>query len=166
MSKEIKLTKGQVAIVDDEDYIKINQYKWCVYKKYNGKYYAKRGIKVNKKSKSILMHRQILDYPDTEEIDHINGNGLDNRKENIRICNRSQNKGNVNKYSNNLSGYKGVCWCKVKKRWRVTIQYIGKQTYLGYFDDIIEAAKIYDKKARELFGKFAKTNFIDISDWT
>jgi hypothetical protein len=150
--KTIKLTLGKVAIVDNDDFDKLNQWKWnCV----NG--YAARLVsrKLGKRV-MIYMHREILGTPDGMECDHINSNRLDNRKQNLRICNRSQNQANRSKSSNNTSGYKGVNWHKVNQKWRAKIKINGRSKYLGCFTDIEDAAKAYEKAAIEYFGEFAR----------
>lgn len=161
--KNIDLTKGKVAIVDDEDYEWLSQWNW----KYIS-LYAARPIKFNGKYKQMYMHREImgLEIDDPREVDHRKntGNidyGLDNRKENLRICDTTQNQGNGKIRKDNTSGYRGVSWQKPLSKWRTHIRYRGITYNLGYFYDIIAAAKAYDKKAKELFGEFANLNFPD-----
>lgn len=165
--KEIQLTQNKVVLVDDEDFAYLNQYKWRVLKGRNT-FYAMRHKFINGKDTNVYMHREImgLNKYNNLQIDHRDHNGLNNQKYNLRKCNNIQNGGNQNKQYNNTSGYKEVFWHKHSKKWRVQIMNGNKIYYGGYFKDVIEAAKAYDKKARELFGEFAKTNFINISDWT
>jgi hypothetical protein len=153
MIKEIKLTQGKVAIVDDEDYAWLNQWKWC----YSTAGYAIRAIRINGKRKTIFMHRIILKTPNDLFTDHINRNKLDNRRENLRICTASQNKANQSAQHNNTSGKKGVTWQKDIQRWKAQINFKQKIIYLGDFKDIEEAARAYAKKSFELFGEFAST---------
>ena len=161
MVKEIQLTQGKVALVDDEDFEELNKYKWCAHKPGTAStYYAMRAISViingKRKQKMIDMHRQILGFP-KGMIDHINRNGLDNRKKNLRICTRSTNRLNSKIRKDNKSGFRGVCWYKQTKKW---VAHIAQpRITIGYFDDVIEAAKAYDKKAIELYGDFAQLNF-------
>ncbi len=166
--KEIHLTQGKVALVDDEDYELLNKYKWCA-KKDRNIFYTTRGItiqsqnkakNIKQKTKIIRMHRLIMKgkLKSNKEIDHINGNSLDNRRCNLRIVTRSQNNMNQKK-TRGTSKYKGVSWHKNNKKWRSQIRLNGKQMYLGLFDNEAEAAKAYDKRAKELFGEFAKPNF-------
>lgn len=151
--KEIKLTKGKIAIVDDEDFEWISQFRWHYM---NAGYAARREWNKNDKTSTIvLMHRKILNTPVGMDTDHINGNRLDNRKINLRICTRSQNNLNKIREKRNKSGYKGVVWIPEKKLWKVHVA--GR--YVGKFKNIIDAAMAYDKKAKEIFGEFAKTNF-------
>ena len=105
------------------------------------------------------MHRLILKAEKGQVCDHINHNGLDNRRKNLRLCTNSQNFGNQRKRPNKSSIYKGVCFYKRDSKWQVGIECNYKKYYLGRFDNEIEAAKVYDKKAAELFGEFAYTNF-------
>ena len=92
-------------------------------------------------------------------IDHINHNGLDNRRENLRICTNAENNRHRRKPKNNTSGYKGVCWDKSKKKWRARIEKDNKNIHIGYYNILEEAARAYDAKAKELFGKYAQLNF-------
>lgn len=157
--KFIPLTQGRMAIVDDKDYEWLNQWKWYVYKKRHT-YYAVR-MTGFRPQKQIFMHRLILNPPDGFESDHINHNGLDNRRANLRACTRSQNQQNKKAKLGVTSQYKGVHYRlgKLKKHWIAQIQINKKSIYLGYFKNEIAAAKAYDSKAVELFGDFAYLNF-------
>ena len=152
--KRIPLTQGHYAIVDDEDYEIISQYKWCI-ENSNSRQYAFRKYK---RTQTIKMHHCIVGYPICNlEIDHINGDGLDNRKENLRFCTHQENCRNRQPNKIGHSVYKGVSWFKGK--WVATI-YTGKDhQYIGRFKAATDAAKAYDKKAKELFGEFAYLNF-------
>ena len=153
MSKNIELTKGKVAIVDDDDYEFLSQWKWGYY----GQYAARRDYISKKERKLIMMHRLINHTPDGLFTDHINGDPLDNRKENLRNCTISENGGNRKKTKNPTSSkYKGVRWRK--NRWECSIKYRNKRIYLGRFENEINAAKQYDKIAKQLFGEFANLN--------
>lgn len=105
------------------------------------------------------LHRLLL--PDAEFVDHINGNGLDNRRSNLRLCTRSENARNSRKPSNNSSGYKGVSWHKRTKKWRADIRNENRQRSLGSFDNALDAAHAYDRAARVMHGEFARLNFPD-----
>jgi hypothetical protein len=147
------------ALVDDEDYNKLSKYKWHYERGYARRSQYIGGGRKNTKIKHIRMHQDILGK--AEHIDHINHNGLDNRKENLRKCTRSQNFANRKKYANNKSGYKGVS--KHGDKWQADIQINGKGKYLGIFKTKEEAAIAYNTAAKSLFGKFAYLNVIDKS---
>lgn len=156
--KEVSLTQNKTSLVDDEDYELVSKYKWCASKDHNrDKYYAKSRNKEGDWHKSVLMHRLIIDVSPEQQVDHINGNGLDNRKENLRICNSSENQQNSS-CARGKSKYKGVTWNKNENLWLVRIMYKGKRLFLGYYKNEIEAAKIYDKAALKYFGEFANIN--------
>lgn len=163
MSKRIKLTQGQYAIVDDEDFDELNKHKWYAQYAHCIKgYYAVRHIRFKngkQRQKLIQMHRVIMNAPKGMQVDHKNHNTLDNCKQNLRICNHSQNQHNRKLHKNTSSRYKGVCWNKEMEKWRTSIRVSGESIFLGYFDSEEKAGKVYDKKARELFGEFALTNF-------
>ena len=161
--KEIKLTQGKVAIVDDEDFEYLDQWKW--YAKKNPRsdtYYAARSISFyvdgKRKQGTKYMHKEILDAPRGMEVDHENHNGLDNQKSNIRICTQSQNQRNRLKYKNNTRGYKGVS--SLRKYIVAQIFVDGKNKWLGYFKTPELAAKAYNKAAIKYFGEFAQLNEI------
>lgn len=159
MSKQIPLTQGKFAIVDDKNYEWLNQWKWHAAKR-GCTFYAERVTSRRLgKQKSISMHREILNVSKGQEADHINHNGLDNRELNLRIVTRTQNMQNRRLLTRGTSPYKGVCWNKRARKWYGCIQSNGKWIYLGTYDNEIEAAKTYDRKAKELFGEFAQTNF-------
>jgi len=109
----------------------------------------------------MMMHREVLKVPDYLLVDHINHNGLDNRKANLRPATKTQNGRNRRKVNIQRcrSRYKGPCWYGRKKKWGVKIMVDGKSIFLGYFDDEIDAAKAYDTAAKKYFGDFASLNF-------
>lgn len=158
----IPLTHDKFAIVDAEDYKWLNQWKW----NYHSAGYAVRGKYggiVNGKSKSItiLMHRVIMGCSLGQEIDHINGNRLDNSRSNLRVCSSSQNKQNqIRRSKNKTSKYKGVCWFKPTQQWRAEITVNKVTRGLGYFDNEDNAATAYNEAARKDFGEFAQLNSI------
>ena len=155
--KRIPLTQGQFAIVDNEDYERLKKYKWYAVKNRNT-FYAVRSIKKGNKWTLRKIHLDIITVPLGFQVDHINRNGLDNRKVNLRICTLAQNVRN-RKTPIHSSKYKGVSWFKITKKWRAYIY--SKDTFisLGYFRNEAEAAKAYDRKAKILFGEYACTNF-------
>jgi len=100
-----------------------------------------------------------MDTPGNMDVDHANGNGLDNRRSNLRLCTTSENIQNQRPRKSGTSKYKGVGWFVRDSNWRVRIKVGDKQIHIGYFADEVEAAKAYDKMARQHFGAFARTNF-------
>lgn len=162
--KTIELTKGKIALVDDEDFERVSKLKWypvcgaryasTVLYRYLGKYKYQH---IN-----IRLHRFImgLTQRDIMDVDHINHNGLDNRKTNLRICSRSQNSANSRLSKDSTSGFKGVYWHAPRRKWRARICKDGKRINLGTFADKKDAALAYNNKAMELFGEFACLNKI------
>jgi hypothetical protein len=155
--KPIPLPRNKVAIVDDEDFEKMSKYIWFT-SKGRHTYYAIR-TNFNPPPKFFRMHREILNAPPNSIVDHINGLGLNNTRDNLRQCTTGENRCNQRKYSDNTSGFKGVTFNKEMKKFRALIRYKRKLYHLGYFKSAREAANVYDKKAKELHGKFARTNF-------
>jgi hypothetical protein len=158
MPKEIQLTQGQVALVDDWRYDELNQYKWyAAWDGTTGSFYARRAGRLFAKRTAIMMHAVVARTPRGMYTDHINHNTLDNRHDNLRICTNSQNQHNRGKHSDNTSGYKGVF--RNGRGWMARIVTDRKITYLGTFKTEIEAARAYDEAAKRLHGKFAALNF-------
>jgi len=168
--KKIKLkTKTEkpiYAIVDDEDFEELSKYSWFLKtdKKWEHNRYAIRFevfmIDGKRKTKSFRMHREILNVPIGILVDHRNGNGLDNRRKNIRSCNFSENSQSCRSHRRNkTSKYKGVYWKKRDQKWMVRVSFKGKNIYLGLFDSEREAARIHDAGAKLSYGDFAILNF-------
>ncbi len=151
--KYIPLGHEQFAVVDAADFDWLNRYTWHL-KGSNGAYYAYR----NARGKRIFMHREIMQTPPGEVVDHKNHKPLYNRRDNLRNCNRVQNRCNQ-RSPGNQSGFVGVY--PYGKRWLARINSGGKTLYREVFDDKVEAAKARDRKAYELFGAFAYLNFPD-----
>ena len=149
----IPLSQGLFALVDGDDYEWLMQWKWHAHQGRKS-FYAAR----NESGGMVLMHRQILNAPIGMETDHIYHNGLDNRRDNIRLCTPSQNQANQNRRGG-TSVHKGVSWREGKNIWRAQIECNRKVLHIGSYHNELDAAKAYDKKAKELFGDFAYLNF-------
>lgn len=149
--KLISLTKGRYAIVDDEDYEWLNQWKWQC----DSKGYARGRINGIPQK----MHRLINQTPTAMQTDHINGNKLDNRKENLRSCNQMESMRNRAKWANTTSRYKGVSLYREAKKWTAYIRVNKKKIHIGLFENEHYAALAYDLWATDIFGEFARLNF-------
>jgi hypothetical protein len=156
---EIPLTQGQVALVDADDFPRVNALRW--YAKWsNGKtFYACRKERVDGKQRLVLLHRFIMGEPEGMHIDHWNGVTLDCRKKNLRVATAADNCRNRGRQANNTTGFKGVSLMKETGVFRADIELHGRQRYLGLFKASEEAAKAYDRAARRYFGEFARLNF-------
>lgn len=158
-TKEIPLTQGKVAIVDAADYEWLIQWKWHIENQGHICYAVRCLWLGNNKSTTIKMHREILGAKPGSTVDHRDGDGLNNTRENLRICTQAENVRNKRMRSDNTSGYKGVWWRKNRSRWTATIDVDGVRTWLGSFLTAEDAARAYDAAAKELHGEFAKLNF-------
>jgi hypothetical protein len=159
--KEIQLTQGKVTVVDDEDYDILIAYRWYALNPYDNLWYAIRSaIHPIKGTKTTSrMHREIMRVTSTQEIDHINGDGLDNRRMNLRIVTRLRNQWNSRSEARSTSIYKGVSWDNTRSKWCAKIRVYGRLRHLGYFVDETMAAIAYDKAAKQNFGEYARLNF-------
>jgi hypothetical protein len=157
----IPLTQGIIALVDIDDYERISRFDWYAYKNRNT-FYAGRNVPgISKAQDMVLMHREILGLSrgDGIKVDHRNRNGLDNRRENLRVASTSINNHNRRIQSNNTSGYRGVSWHKDAKKWSAGVTINGKWRYLGLHNDIISAAKTRDLETIKIYGKDSVLNF-------
>jgi hypothetical protein len=153
----VALTQGRVALVDRADLETIAEHRWYAARQHRT-WYAQRIIHLPDGSRtSLKMHRLI--FPGSEQVDHVNGNGLDNRNANLRGATAAENNHNACKRLDNTSGFKGVYWNTRDRRWRARIEVSGRKIHLGCHDDLEEAARAYDAAARERFGAFASLNF-------
>ena len=146
--KLIPLSQEKYAKVDDEDFSRVNQFKWC-YTRSHGASYRRHG-------KGMMMHRFILDAPKYLEVDHINGDHTDNRRSNLRFCTHAENMRNSKMRRGNKTGYKGVYLNG--RRWAARLQFNGKTIHFGQFNTKEEAAEAYNKGAKIYFGEFARLN--------
>lgn len=175
--KELSLTNGMIALVDDEDFDGLSGFNWYGHvfrNKHSSKIYATRHRLLSEPfgTKMIKMHREILKAPSNIMIDHKNGDGLDNRKENLRVCTPGQNKMNANKhakYAGKRTGskYKGVHFSskggssgRKFSVWVARIQIEGVRIFLGCFEHEVDAGLAYNEAAVKYFGEFAKLNKI------
>lgn len=152
---KIILTKKKEKIyVDDNQYEKLSKFKWYIVNDDSGNKYARRNGGKYPHQTAILMHREIMDPTKELQVDHIDGNGLNNQKHNLRICTNSQNAANLHRNKRNTSGYKGVSWNIGAKKWCAEIKCNGKKYNLGYFTNPKLAHERYLEKAKEVFGKY------------
>ena|ERR1019366_6726036 len=163
--REIILTQGKVALVDEEDFERVNQYAWHTFvDTKNGRNYAIRRMPISDKNPKKVqnMHRFILGITDPKvQVDHIGSgieSGLDNRRSNLRIATCAENQRNRGKQKNNTSGFKGVHWNKSHGQYHARTIHNGKEISGGYFDDPREAAAKYNELAKKYHGEFAFFN--------
>ena len=151
----LALTQGAYALIDESDYAAASKFNWQL---------ATIGYAIGwipdatGTRRRTLLHRWLIGEP-TDEVDHINQNRLDCRRCNLRLATHAENAWNGTLRSTNTSGFRGVFWHPRLKKWRARITWQGRGIHIGVFTDITEAARAYDAKARELFGKFAALNF-------
>lgn len=163
--KEIQLSMGKVALIDDEDFELVCQYNWSILsgsKMGKDKFYAKAHIKKQKPYRKILMHRLIMGlcFGHNLTVDHIDGDGLNNRRSNLRVCTMNENSKNRPIPKANSSGFKGVSWDKSRDMWESYIKVEYKKIHLGRYKDILQAASAYNDAAIKYFGEFARLNII------
>jgi len=158
--KLILLTKGMEAMVDDEDFDFLMQWRWFAWTPGYSTFYARKTCKVVPGVHS-RMHREVMGrYHNVwgSILDHIDGNGLNNCKSNLRFCTHAENSRNAGPNALNKSGIKGVCWHVRSKKYIATISLNRKLIHIGYFTDPIEAAKAYNEAAIKYHGEFARLN--------
>lgn len=154
--KTIPISRGKQALVDDQDYAALSPFKWTAQRrKYT--FHAAR----YEGKKYVYMHRLIMQAETGVEIDHKDGNGLNNQRDNLRNATRSQNvRGFRGGRINKTSKYRGVYFQRNANKWRASIKLEDKRLHLGLFESEFSAALAYDKKCRKLFGPFASPNFL------
>jgi hypothetical protein len=152
--KKMTLTDGQIALIDDEDYDLVIGYNWRSLRGRNGCVY----VRAKRKGKTILLHRLVMDPAEGQFVDHRNGNGLDNRRSNLRLATPSQNQGNKTARWG-CSAYRGVTRRKRGRKWQAVIRIGSVIKPLGSFDSEEDAARAYDAAALAHWGEFAALNF-------
>lgn len=155
--KTIPLSKGFVAEVDDDVFDELMNYKWWVQKTKHRRYAVTDVSRLSSRT-FVYMHRVIARATHDLVVDHVDGDGLNNQRRNLRCCATHDNLANSAKRSDNTSGYKGVYWSKQNKKWMVMHMYKRQRLYLGCFNDPKEAAIAYDRSLEQRCGRFAKTN--------
>ncbi len=156
--KQITLTKGQTTCVDDTDYDRLLGIgRWSC----NNKGYAVHYTTVSGEMLVLYMHRIILDAPAGMVVDHINGDRLDNRRDNLRLGTISQNNANRQHYSTSEAPFKGLSWNRGK--WQVRIGVNGRRVYLGRYASPTTAALMYDAAARHFYPEFNRCNFPEVT---
>lgn len=151
----VTLTKGYVAVIDAADFAKVSQHLWQAVTNRSGGVYARTTIE----GRSLSLHRLILGVPESVNVDHKDGDGLNCRRSNMRSASQARNCQNQRLNRRSTSGYKGVSWQSDRRRWQAGIKINGKRIALGRFDTAEQAARAYDDAARRLFGEFACVNF-------
>lgn len=156
--KFIDIGYGYFTRVSNKDYTALIKHAWHLDER-NSKRYVRRREGPAHAQRKIYLHREIKQAKKGVEVDHIDGNGLNNVRSNLRMSTRTQNSANKSKQQNNTSGYKGVYWHKANNKWAAHIQVNKKSIHLGVFNTKKSAAVAYDKAAKKYFGKFAQLNF-------
>jgi hypothetical protein len=158
--RKIYLTKGKYAMVSPEDFEEVNRHKWQVVNNHNDTFYAIRSVRINGSKKRLMMHREIMKPAEGFVVDHGDGDGLNNTRDNLSIVTAAENSYNRMKCKNICSSkYKGVSREKKSNKWRAIINYKGIPIRLGWFDNEIDAAKAYDEAAKKYYGEYAFLNF-------
>lgn len=156
--KTIPLTQGKVALVDDDVYEGVSKFKWCA-QKIGRCWYAVRSVRQKGRKVTRLLHRDIMQPSLTLQVHHINGDGLDNRRNNLTVGTHQQNgQGFQHARPGKSSQYRGVCWVSRDKAWKAQITASGLVKSLGYFSVEKDAARAYNEAAKRLFGEFAHLN--------
>lgn len=159
--REILLSKGRKAIIDDQDYEKVSEYNWYVQENKTGIIYAKANDRKN--GTTLFMHRLILNIPKGTIIDHVDGDGCNNTRTNLRVCTKQQNAFHSKKMRGCYSKFKGVSIDSNGKCWRSFIKVDGKYKHLGNFKTELEAAQEYNKAAKKYHGDYAWLNNMTLS---
>jgi hypothetical protein len=159
--KQVPITQGYFALVDEEDFGRVSKFKWTADVRKNGVYvkrYMERNVDGKRVRSVLYLHHFVLGIQGGVLVDHVKGNPLDNRKKKLRVCTQAENARNAKIGRNNTHGYKGLV-LRPSGRWGCQLMFKGKHVCVGTFDTKEEAARAYDTKAKELFGEFANLNF-------
>jgi hypothetical protein len=159
--KTIELTRGMVALVDDDDFTRFGHLSWYAQPGWRSTFYAARRLPRKEGGTMIWLHKEIMNATPNDFVDHRSGNTLDNQKFNLRVCTNAENGRNrVRPNKNNTSGFKGVYWHKGAKKWMAQIKVAWKSKYLGLFDSEESAARAHNAAAIKFHGEFASLNTI------
>ena len=160
---EIELTRGMVTLIDDEAIGLISGYKWCA-NRIGRTFYAMTNVRLNSgKKTSIYMHRKIMVPSLGLVVDHLDGDGLNNTRKNLRVCTRGENAGRQKPQIGRTSRFKGVSWHKDRNKWESYIHFGGKKSLLGYFHSEREAATAYNEAAIGILGRLAVLNKLEVA---
>jgi hypothetical protein len=152
----VPLTQGYTAVIDAADAPLVGQYNWCA-EVQSRAVYARRTDRSGVKQRSVLMHRVLMGAPNGLEVDHIDGNGLNNRRDNLRTATKAQNVRNQRTRSDNTSGLKGVSWDGRNSKWKAQIKFNGKRHHLGRHNTPEQAYAAYCAASSRLHGEFGRT---------
>jgi len=158
MTVEVPFTQGKVAFIDDADADLVSSYKWYAVLS-DRTWYARTTITAEGKRRGLYMHRLIMGQPLGLQVDHIDRDGLNNRRDNLRLATNAQNRTNQRINAKNTSGYRGVHWSKQAKKWMAQTEHLGKHIHFGCYDNPVDAAKAYDKGMRAIHGPHCHSNF-------
>lgn len=161
--KRIELTQGKIALVDDEDFDYLSSFRWhAIQCKHSPDLWYAVHQESKPKRRRISMHSLLMPHRDGHVVDHVSGDGLDNRRSNLRYATPKENMQNQKRHSDSKSPYKGIWRAPRCDRWGVQIYHNKKRHYLGLFKDPVDAARVYDFVARQVFGPFARLNFPEV----
>jgi len=160
--KQILLTRGMSAMVDDGDYAGLSVFNWHL-QQCKGLFYAARNVQLLGKRTKVYMHQVLALALGAPQVDHHDRNGLNNQRFNLRPCTVSQNNANRRGPEKKTSRFRGVCWHESAGKWMASISVMDKNQYLGCYTNEEQAARVYDKAASAVFGKFALLNYAPTS---
>lgn len=156
--KRVQLSQGKFALVDDGDFDSVNRWKWSFQKMPTVDGYAVRVVKENGRYRKIYLHRFLCGFPTGKVIDHVDGDGLNNQRENLRVCVQHENISNQRKKKNNTSGFKGVSFHRRTGKWAAQITFQRVKRHIGLFPDAQSASDAYDQASKKTHGEFGLPN--------